>query len=298
MANSVIDYVQNGGSPNKSGKKGLKVVIFLMLFLLIILLVAFGVLIYFKKQNKVTTKDLFIQYLGKSNFSSVLNLEKFNDLTEKLESEDSETNTEISAEVSDTLQLTDDFDISDFLIQIDSKKKPDENKLFANSIIKYKDDDIIDFQVLSQDEKLAVISEEILIKYIGSKYSDLDRVISEFLSSEDTNAKLDFDFSLLKNSKLKVPEIPIEILKKYSDVISQKIPETAFSTKNVTLERDSGSINVTEYAMTINEELGIELLDQLLKTFETDDDLLDLLLSSINDEDVVEDLKENIKSRN
>ena len=48
--------------------------------------------------------------------------------------------------------------------------------------------------------------------------------------------------------------------------------------------------------MTLTEEQWVELSDQLLKTLENDDELLDVLLNFLGDDK--EEVKESLKSRN
>ncbi len=297
MANLIDDMLKNQ-VPKKSKHTGLKVFLAFVIILILLVGAGFAVFTYFKSQKKVTPKGDFINYLGKSNVANVLNLEKIDNFNTKFQSEDSKATTEISGDVSGLID-TGKVDLSDILVEVNSKTKPKEDKTFAKSIIKYQGNDIIDFDTLSFGNKIGVYSEKILIKYVGSKYSQLDRVINKFLNVDtNNNSNIDFDFGLLKNSKLVLPKISDEILKKYIDIINQKAPDTAFASKKITLERNSERINLTEYSMTLNESQMIELIDQLLQILENDDELLDMILGSIGDEEYSLELKENLKSRN
>ena len=293
MAN-MIDDMLNNQIPKKPKKgRAAKVIIVLFILLILLCVAAVAVYMYFKNQNQVTPKDLFVQYVGKTNFSNVLNLEKTDNFNTKYQTDDSESEIKIEGEFSNLPES--DFDLNDVTIEAKSKNEPSSNKSSSDIVIKYQDNDILDFNMLTSEKGLGLYNEDFLIKHVGSKYQGLPRVINGFLDDNGNLSQMDSELGLIQNLDFKFPKLSDEILKKYVDIINQKVPVEAFTSNGITLDRASGKIDVTEYTMTLSEQQAIELADQLLQALQNDDQLLDEILSVLNDK---EGTKETIKSRN
>ena len=293
MANNVIDDMLKQQVPKQKKKGGMGIVIFFMIFLLAIAAAGFAVFMYVKNQNKVTPKDEFIQYLGKSDISNVFNLEKFNTLNDRIQSESSEITTEITGDVPDLLET--DIDLSEMKIKLDSKNIPSSKKHYSEITLKYKEDnDILNFDILSSKNKIGVFSEEIVTKYLASDYSKLDTVLNGILETNDYSANIDFDFKTLNNMNIKLPQINNQMLVRYVDIINKAVPDTAFSSKKITLDRNSVKMDVTEYSMKLNEEQAIGLVDQILKALQNDEELLNTFFSFFENSS---EIKELVKSQ-
>lgn len=292
VQNNVIDDMLKNQIPNPKKKNKSGIFVFFIIFLLLIVAAGALVFFYLKNNKKMIPKDQFLQYLTKSNFSNILSLEKYNILTDRMKSNSFEAVTEVTGDVSELLKG--DFDLSDMKIEINSKSIPEDSKKSSDISLKYKEGNIIDFEILSNEDEIGLFSEEIVTKYLASKYSNLEKVINKFLSNNESLSEANIDFGDLEKQDFVFPEVSDEVYKKYIDIINQRISETSFSSKKVTLDRNSQKLNVTEYSMSLNEEQAINLLDQILKTLQDDDELLDASLSFIEDNSEV---KEIIKSQ-
>lgn len=293
MSNNLIDDMLKQQVPKQKKKGGVGIVIFFMIFLIAIAAAGFAVFMYVKNQNKVTPKDEFIQYLGKSDISNVFNLEKFNTLNDRIQSESSEITTEITGDVPDLLET--DIDLSEMKIKLDSKNIPSSKKHYSEITLKYKEDnDILNFDILSSKNKIGVFSEEIVTKYLASDYSKLDTVLNGILETNDYSANIDFDFKTLNNMNIKLPQINNQMLVRYVDIINKAVPDTAFSSKKITLDRNSVKMDVTEYSMKLNEEQAIGLVDQILKALQNDEELLNTFFSFFENSS---EIKELVKSQ-
>ena len=293
MSNNLIDDMLKQQVPKQKKKGGIGIIIFFLIFLLAIAAAGFAVFMYVKNQNKVTPKDEFIQYMGKCNISNVLNFEKINNLNDRIQSETSETTTEITGDIPNSSDS--DIDLSEMKLKIDSKSNPISKKFYSEVALKYQEDnDIIDFNILSSKNKIGVFSEQIVTKYLGSDYSNLSTVLNGFLGENDSQSEINFNFDSLNNTKIVLPQINNEIFAKYIDIINKSVPDTAFSSEKITLDRNSVKMDVTEYSMKLNEEQAIGLVDQILKRLQNDDDLLNIILSSFENSS---ELKELINSQ-
>ncbi|MBR2290195.1 MAG: hypothetical protein IJ867_06385 [Clostridia bacterium] len=290
MANSIIDDMLKNQVPPKK-KSGSKVaVVFLIILLILAVAAAVVAVLYLKKQNEVTPKQYFMQYLGKINTSEILNFEKMDTFQTRLQNEAEEATTEISATVSSGL-FESELDLSELKLEVNSKNDPVKEKNSSDIILTYKGNEIVTFNALSNNEKIGIFSEEIITKYIGAKYVNLPDVISKITGEE---MAINVDLEALKDTEIVFPEFSITDFAKYAEILNQKAPEESFSSKPVTLDRQAGKIDSTEYSMKLNESQMIEIVDLLLQTLENDDQLLDRLLSTLGDN--AEEIKEMIKS--
>ena len=289
MANSLDDMLKNQ-LPKKKKRIAPKIFLFLIILLVIALVVVGVYWIYLKKQDNNTPKAAFIHYLGRGNTSTVLNFEKINLFNTRLQSEQAESTTEITGTVSSGLIET-ELDISDMKVAIDSKTDPEKEKSISDIVVTYKDNEIVSFNLLSNSDRIGIISEDIVVKYLGTKYANLSSVLSQFSDGEINTG---IDFSQLKDKQLKLPVWTDDIFAKYIDIVNQKAPDAAFSSKDVILD----NVQVTEYTMTLTESQVVEMIDMALRTFEEDDALLDMLLASLgsNASEVKEQLKAGIDS--
>ena len=292
MANSIIDDMLKNQAPNKEKKKGSKILLFVIVLLVILLIAAIIIVVILKNQNKLTPKAAFIQYLGK-NSTSALNFEKRNNLNYRLQNESAESQTEITGNMTSAFSTEEnEIDLSDVKVSIDSKNNPTADKNSLDLSLLYKDNEIISFNVLSDSEKIGIFSEKILTKYVGSKYANLGNIINKISGKQSIST---IDFSKIKNTQFVLPQISNEMFAKYVNVINKNIPDTAFSSKAVTLDRNSEKVNVTEYSMKLTESQAISLVDVILQTLKSDDGLLDAMLVSIGDEATRTEIREMIK---
>lgn len=295
MSNNYIDDMLKNQISKKPKKRGSGVFVILLIFIIAIIAGGVCVFFYIKNQNKPTSKMAFIQYLGKSNMSTVLNFEKMNTFNNRIQNEPSETEIKITGNDSGFLITDPNIDVTEISTEITSQNIPSSEKFSSEVSLKYEDNNMLNFEILSNKNKIAVFSDEFLTKYIGSKYSELNRILNKFISGKN-DTPISVDFEELRNMKLVLPQISDKIFEKYIEIINQKEPDTVFSERKITLDRNSQKLDVTEYSMALNESQMIELVDQLLQTLESDDELLDMLLASFGENSVF--IKELVKSRN
>lgn len=296
MANSIIDDMLKNQVPNKEKKSGGSKLLLVLILLLVIALI--GALVYvliLKTKNKMTPKDAFITYLGKGNMATVFNLEKLNTLNSRMQTDSSTSTTEITGDISSSL-LEIDLDLSELKVQVDAQNSPMEGKNDSEVFITYKDNEILSWKTLGNTEDVGVILNDVIIKYVGTSYDKLGDIIGRLIGEETIGDVL--DFATLKDTRITMPKLSNEMFLKYIDVINQKVPETEFTTKDITLDRASGNINVTEYSVAIKESQAIEIVDLMLQTLENDDVLLNTISASFNSEPASqkEEIKEKIES--
>ena len=68
----------------------------------------------------------------------------------------------------------------------------------------------------------------------------------------------------------------------YKDILVNNLDDSQFSKKDVTLEMDSGTVDCTEYTLTMSETQLVDICKQLLQGFETDTDTIEVFSSILS----------------
>jgi flagellar basal body-associated protein FliL len=291
VPNSIIDDVIKDQIPNdnsKNNKKGsgLKIVIIFLLIVLIIL--AVFAMVYLKLSSKISPKVEFFEYLRKNNIASILESNTYDELYEKMQNSSSETTSQVNISVGGTLASNiDDIELG-FTVDV----SPEDKKMYFNSTLNYANIDIADVDLLATEDSIAIKEDEIVSEYVGSKYTNLGRVISQILGEEyDENEifdSIDIEDIIEKNVAQKI-DISEDVFDKYISILEENVDDIAFSSKDVILKKENENVNVTEYTMTISESKMAEIIEKMLETFKNDDELLLLLTYGVEDFGITSD---------
>lgn len=293
MANSIIDDMLKEQMPNKNSKgKSSKIFIFLFILLMVVIILSVLGIIYLKKKNEITPKLKFLEYLGKGNLSTILNFETYNQLEEKMKNENSQTLTNMSLSCDSPF-----LELEDINLNVESNTDVINKKSYSEANLNYKESNIINLKMLASEDSIALKSDEIVSRYVGSKYENLGRILSKFIDNEEYKNYLDkIDIESLMNTRYSMPTVSQEVFAKYINIIAQNVEDASFNQKEVTLERKNGNIETIEYSMTVKESVMIKVLIQTLQTLQNDDELLDSLCSIFdNNIEVKEEIKETLK---
>ncbi len=264
----------NDENPNKKSKKG--VVIFILFFILLLIVFAIFAFFYLKDKNEPSSKADFLKYLNKNNFQSVLNFDTYKILMKKMKEESFESTSDIKFNIN-----VGETEIKDVELNLESKSNSEKNKKFLEASLNYLSNELFNLKFLTSEDSIGIISDEIIVKYIGSSYKNLGRVLADIFGA---NAKMlkEIDFSNGSNivdAILKTEMFPANASDKYIEILNKNVEDSKFSEKNVALERSTGNINVKEYTMSVNETEAIDIVSQMLQTLESDEELLNSFLS-------------------
>lgn len=268
--NPINDNVQSGGGrkPPRPKKSKKPILIVIMLLLLIIIAIAVVILLLLNKTEEVSAKLKFFEYLGKNNVNEVFELETYNDLTKKMLEENYTVNTkmEITAK-------NDNLKIENIDLVIDSERDNDNKKAHSKATLNYSDNELLNLELLMTDEAIGIKSEEITGDYIGASY---DYILENIVADEDSDIDMStmlalFDSNLMEQfAGIEVPTISKESIDIYKKALDKKLDDTKFASKKVTLSRDSGNINATEYSLKLSSKELNNLVTTVLRSFETD----------------------------
>lgn len=278
------DIVLKRPNSQNQGKKGKAGKVILTLFLLIIILggAAAGYW-YYTNYILETPKDLFLKYVGNSNFQSVLDMDVYYNMLEQMSEKSffAETTADLTTTMKNDLTEMVDSSKFDFALNISADRTNKKSLLDAK--VTYSSNDLFNLKVLNTKESIGIASEDILDKYIGSRKSELDNSLNKATGKEtDISADiLDDTLNNISNNKIEMEEgYRNQKIAEYSEIIYNLIPEEAVTKKeNVVATIDTEAINTDAYTLTITSDKYQEILKTILEKLKNDDELLNQVVT-------------------
>ena len=294
MANSLIEDVmneqpisENGSNQKKSkNKKSKKIIIILIILILIIIACIAGVLIWLNSQKSVkTAKQGFFETVTKSNVQEIGTMDLYTEFFEDMFSENSSVETNVDISFS-----SGDVSVDNISLNIDSKNDIENLETYSNMTLNYSDNEIFNLEFLANSEALALKSDEIISNYIGLRY---EYILNNLISAQNNSDSEDYGYELYQTSDLEAnldeennlnneALLTDESIQMYKDILVNNLDDSQFSKKDVTLEMDSGTVDCTEYTLTMSETQLVDICKQLLQGFETDTDTIEVFSSILS----------------
>lgn len=294
MANSLIEDVmneqpisENGSNQKKSkNKKSKKIIIILIILILIIIACIAGVLIWLNSQKSVkTAKQGFFETVTKSNVQEIGTMDLYTEFFEDMFSENSSVETNVDISFS-----SEDVSVDNISLNIDSKNDIENLETYSNMTLNYSDNEIFNLEFLANSEALALKSDEIISNYVGLRY---EYILNNLISAQNNSDSEDYGYELYQTSDLEAnldeennlnneALLTDESIQMYKDILVNNLDDSQFSKKDVTLEMDSGTVDCTEYTLTMSETQLVDICKQLLQGFETDTDTIEVFSSILS----------------
>ena len=294
MANSLIEDVMNEQPINENGsnqkksknKKSKKIIIILIILILIIIACIAGVLIWLNSQKSVkTAKQGFFETVTKSNVQEIGTMDLYTEFFEDMFSENSSVETNVDISFS-----SEDVSVDNISLNIDSKNDIENLETYSNMTLNYSDNEIFNLEFLANSEALALKSDEIISNYVGLRY---EYILNNLISAQNNLDSEDYGYELYQTSDLEAnldeennlnneALLTDESIQMYKDILVNNLDDSQFSKKDVTLEMDSGTVDCTEYTLTMSETQLVDICKQLLQGFETDTDTIEVFSSILS----------------
>ena len=294
MANSLIEDVMNEQPINENGsnqkksknKKSKKIIIILIILILIIIACIAGVLIWLNSQKSVkTAKQGFFETVTKSNVQEIGTMDLYTEFFEDMFSENSSVETNVDISFSG-----EDVSVDNISLNIDSKNDIENLETYSNMTLNYSDNEIFNLEFLANSEALALKSDEIISNYVGLRY---EYILNNLISAQNNSYSEDYGYELYQTSDLEAnldeennlnneALLTDESIQMYKDILVNNLDDSQFSKKDVTLEMDSGTVDCTEYTLTMSETQLVDICKQLLQGFETDTDTIEVFSSILS----------------
>ena len=294
MANSLIEDVMNEQPINENGsnqkksknKNSKKIIIILIILILIIIACIAGVLIWLNSQKSVkTAKQGFFETVTKSNVQEIGTMDLYTEFFEDMFSENSSVETNVDISFSG-----EDVSVDNISLNIDSKNDIENLETYSNMTLNYSDNEIFNLEFLANSEALALKSDEIISNYVGLRY---EYILNNLISAQNNSYSEDYGYELYQTSDLEAnldeennlnneALLTDESIQMYKDILVNNLDDSQFSKKDVTLEMDSGTVDCTEYTLTMSETQLVDICKQLLQGFETDTDTIEVFSSILS----------------
>lgn len=294
MSNGNIEDIYIGNNnvyKKKKGKKGI-IIVFFILFLILAGLV--GAYYYFSNQT-LTKKQLFVNSISNTNIKTFLQNDIYEEITNRILAENSETETEIKFSTSEENEALEGVDLSNFALNLNTKNDIEKNKGFSEVILNYSGNEIFKVRALATQDAVAIASDEIVNKYVGIHYDKISEVFGiDFDKQEIENLKNSENINLSEEEKN-------TYLQKYSKIILDNIPEEKFSSQeNIVINKNNTSVDVISYVLTLNQEELNNTMINLLTNLRNDEELLGKLVTG-NSTNVIKEtntVDENVVEEN
>lgn len=296
LLNEMDDMLKNQEFEKKMKKKKAKKGVRNFFLLLILVAIVAGVAYWYffiRKPVDNTLKTAMVDYLKKSNITTVLDFSMMNELQEDLKNKSSESDINFTF----TIPM---LGLEEYKLNVITENSPTDNKRKSEITFTPEDNSLI-VDLLSTEDSIAFYSSEIVNKYVGSSYSELPRVLegiseinNELTENDEDFSLIDltsFDPSVIDNLSIILPTFTDEMFAKYADVIANaQIDESSFSVKDVAIDRTDGQrVECQQYMMEVPESKALELLIQVYETFKADSELQNTLAASFSDFGITSD---------
>lgn len=274
-------YIGNNGEMNKKSKKGVIIVIFIILVLLLVGMV--GAYFYFSNQT-LTKKQLFINSISNTNIKKFLENDVYNAIINRLEEENSETETKIQISTTDENAEPEGVDFSNFEFNLNNQNDIENSKSFGELTINYSGNELFKARYLSNEDAVAVASDEIVDRYIGIHYDKMQDVLGININKDTLDELKNAEqISLTEDERS-------NYITNYASKFFENIGEEKFaSQENLVIQKNNTSIDVVSYELVLSQDEYKNVLTNVLTNLRDDQDLLSKL--------VVEN-SSNIENRN
>lgn len=300
MKNKPIEDISIDRSySSKKNKKG-KGLIVVILFLFVILLAVAGVYWYILNNSKIeTNKELFLKNISNNNTRYFLENELYEEIINKLKESNSEVTSNIKFNTTISNELLDKFDISKFVVNMNSYNDVKNTKFYNELNLSYLDNNLINFKIINNKNQVAVASDEIVNKFVGMNYENIPDMLNKIFNIDVSLDQIDeINITDLTNEE-KIPIDNNKILKKYYDYITNEISEEKFSKENnFVITRDSNNIQVTSYTLNLTQEELNELTKKILTNIRDDTDTLQKIVTNKVDTSKEQELEIEVNSTN
>lgn len=263
MKNNGIEDIlidNNYNSNKKNGKKGIIIIFILLLIILGGLYFAYW---YFTRPV-TTAKELFFNHLSNTNIKNVLETATYQEVLNKIKTQDSEVSGEMSFSSNIANENLGDLDTSKFTLDLNNTNNVEDKKTYTEFGINYSGNEVLKIKMLTNPKEFAIASDEIVNKYVGFRYDSL--------KNENTN-----NFDETQDIDLTEDE-KNEFIKKYFQKVYDNIPEEKFSKQDNYVLDGSESTNVVAYSLTLNQDELKSLIKTVLTELKNDDLLLEKIL--------------------
>ncbi len=283
MANNGIEDILIGESYKSTKKNGGHPIIFLIILLMIA--GAFGVWYYYTNRTIIDEKTQFANGILSASTIKLNDKNFYSTIFDRILQENSEMTTNMTVTTTEQIEQLQGIDINNFDFELTSQNNLKEKNFYGELFIKYSGNEFLKVQNIVNDNRFAVISDEIVNKYVGVQAQNFKKVFN-------SNIDLEFIYELINEEKISLSEEEKKsYIENYYNKIYNKLPSEKFSKKeNIVITKNNNYIDVTAYEMSLSQSELNDIIVNVLTDIKNDEKLLNSVISK----DTVElDLQNN-----
>ena len=267
MIDSEFDRIIRGENNYKNPKKGkLKIILIIILFVIITGAAVYGYY-YYSQYKAAMPKIKFFEYLNKTNIEQITDTSLLKGIKAKIDENSYTLNNNISIFTGNEEDI-----LSKINAEINHYRDIEKNINKTDIIINNNETEVIKLSQLGDGENIGIKSDEIVVKYVGSKIENLNKLFNNSEVQEE-------------NSTEKITFPNKEILNTYKEILNSKLLEEQFKIeKNVKLTEGNTSIETTLYTLSFDKQEILQIITELQDTLINDDEFINCLITGTVEE--------------
>lgn len=304
MLNSEFDTIIRKEN-NFENRKNSKIKMFILIFIILILVAGIAVGTYFFIQYKKSLpRKKFFEYALMSDVDKIMDITVFeNIINNMINSSEYIVENKITCDYK-----KDEIDLSNASVELIHKKKDELKNI--DLILNKSAEEIMRYSILMDEENIGVKSDEIVVKYIGSKIENLYNMSENGVNNisttvEDTVAETSTgiveettgqqkeeskqqEFEKEDIAKIEIPDL--QNLNNYINLIDGKLTQENFSIEeDVVLTQNGVSQEVTLYELKLSKEMFLQILGDIKNEF-LNDNIINCFITGTDTTNEIENL--------
>ncbi len=298
MNNSIEDIIIDKDY-NKNSKQG-KPFLVVFMFFIILASLAFGAYTYYININKETNKELFLKGISNAEFKFFIENEIYEAIIKKISEKNFQMDNEVT--VSNAMEIEEienSVDLSRFLLNSTTVRNKEEEKLYNELNLFYSDNKLLNLKLLDEKDKIAIMSDEIVNKYLGIYKENANVFFEKFgVSSEFLNKYNELKDNL-ENKKINLLDEQTKKakLEEYANFLIPQLAEekfTSYENQISLVKQGSEELTVNAYKLILSKDEFALIFEGLLTKLRNDTELLEKLVTNSDD---IKEIQEKIDKK-
>ena len=300
MKNNAIEDILIDKNFDRKNKKG-KGIIIVFVILMILLLLAVGAYCFINI-NKETSQELFLKGILNTDLSFFTENETYKAIAQKFASNSFEMDNELTFSTtmkSEELEETQDF--SKYLLNLTTINNIQNEESYNELNLSYADNKLLNVKMINNKEKWAIISDEIVNKYVGIQKSNanvfferlgMGEIVTQYeeIKKQIVIEQIDLDEETKKQKK-----------DEYMNLLLSKLGEEKFTSQDnqISLEKENAeTVTVNAYKLSLTQEEYYVVIKDLLTTLKNDKELIQRFVTNVSINEDTIDVEESNESKN
>ena len=280
MNNNPIEDILIDHTPKKEKKKGSGIVWILIFLFIVLIILAVGYFFY-QKANIEANKANFFEGFKNSRFGFYTT----NNVVDKITENFSDVNSEVitNVKLTNTLELPEKLegiDLAKMVFDIKTRKSVNLDTQNTDVAISYSDNEIANFRLINEDDKIAVTSPDLITGYVGYNKENQEDIKEELKLPDFVNFGDKDEIAGKISTESIDKEVKNAKISEYANYIINNIDLKKFSANSnyILQKQSSDSINVKAYQLTMSKVEAETMVKAIISKMRQDQELMDALV--------------------